>query len=123
MRSLLAALVAAALLSGCATYTALGSDDRASLERDLTGRQSERFLRLSYYVTPFFGDASKRLLTAVPPEQVRLLEQPNGSTVNPGPAERILPAGTRVRISRIEFPTPWAMTERVLYTPRTQPWA
>ncbi len=110
------------LASGCATYTRLPQEDRLSLQRDLTGKHSEKFLRLSYYVTPFFGDASKRLLTPVPPEQVRLLNQPSGTPINPGPVEKILPAGTRVRILKVEFPTAWVTAERILYTPRTQPW-
>jgi len=121
-RPLWLAVVAAALASGCATYTHLPLEDRGNLERDLTGRHSEKFLRLSYYVTPFFGDASKKLLTPVPPEEVRLLNQPSGAPIHPGPVERILPAGTRVRILKVEFPTTWAMAERILYTPRTQPW-
>jgi len=53
---------------------------------------------------------------------VRLLENPDGSPINPGPVERIFPAGTRARIKGVEFPTPLAMTGRVLMTPRTQPW-
>jgi hypothetical protein len=97
-------------------------EDRVSLARDLTGKRRDKFLRLSYYVTPFFGDASKKLLTAVPPEEVRLLEQPSGVPINPGPVEAILPAGTRVRITKVEFPTSRALAERLIYTPRTQPW-
>jgi hypothetical protein len=115
-------LGAALLLGGCATYTKLPPEERATLERDLTGRSRAKFLRLSYYVVPFFGDASKRLLTAVPPDEVRLLNHPNGTPVNPGQVEKILPAGTRARITQVEFPTSWVMTERVPYTPRTQPW-
>ncbi len=122
MAPLWLALCAVMPSAGCATYTHLPQQDRGILERDLTGKHSEKFLRLSYYVTPFFGDASKKLLTPVPPEEVRLLNQPSGTPIHPGPAEKILPAGARVRILKVEFPTAWAMAERVLYTPRTQPW-
>jgi hypothetical protein len=79
-------------------------------------------LKLSYFVQPFFGDASKKLLSPVPPEEVRLLESTDGKPINPGPTEEILPAGTSIRIRKIEFPTAWVMAERVVYTPRTQPW-
>lgn len=96
--------------------------DRGALERDLTGKHSDKFLRLSYYVTPFFGDAAKTLLSPVPPEEVRLLNQPSGTPINPGPILSILPVGAHVRIVKVEFPTAWIVAERLLYTPRTQPW-
>ncbi len=122
-RRVLAYLGFAALLwSACASYTTVPQEDRLNLERDLTGKRRDKFLRLSFYVTPFFGDASKKLITAVPPDEVRLLEQPSGEPINPGPVETILPAGTRVRLTRVEFPTSWVVAERLIYTPRTQPW-
>lgn len=106
-------------VSACVTaQVALQPEESARLERGLAGE--ERFVRVSLYVTPFFfGDATRRLVTAVPPEQVRLLENPNASPVNPGKVERIIPAGTAVRITRVEFPTAFVMQERVLYTPLT----
>lgn len=108
-------------VSACVTaQVALQPEESARLERGLAGE--ERFVRVSLYVTPFFGDATRRLVTAVPPEQVRLLENPNASPVNPGKVERIIPAGTAVRITRVEFPTAFVMQERVLYTPRTLVW-
>jgi hypothetical protein len=109
------------LLCGCVTSQALvPPEQRAALKRELEG--TERYLKVSFYATPFFGDATKKLLTDVPPEQVRLLEQPNGTPINPGAAEATFPAGTVVRIKQLEFPTVVAQTERVLLTPRTQPW-
>ncbi|MFZ5471882.1 MAG: hypothetical protein ACOZIN_20825 [Myxococcota bacterium] len=120
MRSLITAAFLA--LCGCASHALIPTEQRGALERDLTGKNRDKYLRLSYYVTPFFGDASKRLLTPVPPGEVRLLNHPNGDPVNPGKVEKILPAGTRARITKVEFPTAWVIAERVVYTPRTQPW-
>lgn len=120
--ALLPLTAALALTTACASHTQLPAQDRANLERELTGRSGEKFLKLSYFVTPFFGDATKKLLTAVPPEEVRMLNHPDGSPVNPGAVEKVLPAGTRARILKVEFPTSWVVTERVPYTPRTQPW-
>lgn len=108
-------------LSACASYTKLEPRDRDRLERDLTGG-APRYLRLSYYVTPMFGDASRRLLTPVAPDEVRLLNDTSGQPLNPGPAQAILPAGTRARITRVEHPTAWVTAERVVYSPRYQPW-
>jgi hypothetical protein len=108
--------------SGCKTHTQVAPEDRASVEQTLSGPEADRFLRLSMNVTPFFGDASKRLLTPYPPDEVLLLNDTKGQTVNPGPVEATLPAGARARIRKVEFPTAWVVTERILYSPRTLPW-
>ena len=116
-------LIALALATGCASQSLLSPEDRQKLEKDLsTGPTSVRYLKVSSYLTPFFGDASKRLLTPYPPEEVRLLNDTKGNPINPGPVQTLLPAGTKVRILKVEFPTAWVMAERVLYSPRTQPW-
>lgn len=124
MKSALALLLLAsfATATGCTSHTALSTEERVRLERELASSGRARYLRLSFYVTPFFRDASKKLLTAVPPEEVRLLEDTGGEPVSPGPVERILPAGTRVHVLKTELPTAFVVAERILFTPRTQPW-
>lgn len=121
MKRLLAVLVAL-VAAGCKSHTQIAPEDRASLEQTLTGHEADRYLRLSMYTTPFFGDASKRLLTPYPPEDVLLLNDTSGKTVSPGAIEATLPAGAKVHIRQVEFPTAWVVTERILYTPRTWPW-
>ena len=79
-------------------------------------------MRLSFYVTPFFGDPSRKLITALPPDEVRLSLRSGGQPAEPGAAERIIPAGERVRITNVEFPTTAVLAERPLHTPRTLPW-
>ncbi|MCP3142150.1 hypothetical protein [Pyxidicoccus xibeiensis] len=118
----LSVFLLAALSAGCASYTRMPPEARTSLNQAFTGPEAEQYLRISSHVTPFFGDASKRLLTPYAPEDVRLLDDTKGKPINPGAVERILPAGTKLRILRVEFPTSWVVTERVLYTPRTWPW-
>lgn len=109
------------LLSACATSQVFVPPDQASaLQRSYTGE--ERFMRIAFHSTPFFGDSTKKLLSPVSPDQLRLLNNPDGSAVSPGPSERVFPPGTPVRILKIEFPTAYAMSERVLYTPRTLAW-
>ncbi len=121
MKRLLVVLLAL-LGVGCRSHTPLAPEDRASLEQTLTGPGAERFLRLSFHVTPFFGDASRRLLTPYPPQDVRLLNDTRGEPMNPGPVQATLPAGARARIVQVEFPTAWVVAERVLFSPRTWPW-
>lgn len=122
MRRVFVLLAVGAWLSGCASYTALAQRDQESVNHELTSRSNEQFLKLSFFVTPFFGDASKKLLSDVPPAQVRLLNDTKGNSIDPGAAEKIIPAGRKVRIQKVEFPTSWVVTERIVYTPRTQPW-
>src|SRR5438105_99625 len=98
------------LLCACATANELvPPEQRAGLKRELEGE--ERYLKLSFYSTPFFGDAARKLLTPVPPAQVRLVESPDGSPLDPGEIERTFPAGTAVRIKHLEFPTARAQLE------------
>lgn len=119
MRALLALCLA--FSSGCASYTQLAPADRAGIERSLLDAPS-KFLRVSFHLTPFFGDKSKRLLTDVPPELVRLMKHPDGSPVNPGPVLETLPAGTRARVVDVEFATALEVAGRVLFTPRDRAW-
>lgn len=117
----LLALAAAVSLCGCATaQVAIETTEAADLARELNGQK--RFMRVSMHVTPFFGDSTRRLLTPLEPSLVRLLNDTSGKPIDPGEVEATFPAGTPVRIEKVDFPSGWAMAERVLYTPRTLVW-
>jgi hypothetical protein len=114
-------LFAALLFAGCTTTQVyIPSEARPGLQRALEGE--DRFLKLSTYGMPFFGDTSKKLLSPLPSDEVRLLENTDGSAINPGPVEVTFPAGAMVRIKKVEFPSSFTMTERMLMTPRTLIW-
>jgi hypothetical protein len=81
-----------------------------------------RFLRISYFVTPFFGDETKQLLSPINPAWLHLLEDMEGAPISPGEIEDLLPAGTPVRILKVEFPSSSTIAERVPYSPRTRTW-
>jgi hypothetical protein len=120
MRACTTLLLGLLALAGCASHTTLQPQERAGLERELTG--APRYLKLSFNVTPFFGDAAHRLLTPAAPDEVRLLDDTSGKPINPGPVQAVLPAGSRARIVKVEFPTAWVVAERLLYSPRVQTW-
>ena len=120
MSRVLPAAVALALTACVTAGIALPPEQATRLERALVGE--ERFLRVSMYATPFFEDASKKLLTPVAPELVQLLDDTQGKAINPGPVEATFPAGTRVKVLKVEFPSSVVMAERVLYTPRNLAW-
>jgi len=122
MRLFATCLLSLPLLVGCVSHTRLAPEARLRIERELLAGERVQYLRESLYVTPFFGDGTKRLLTPVPPQDVRLLEDLSGQPINPGPVEAAVPAGSTVRVRKLEFPTAFTVAERVLVTPRTQPW-
>jgi hypothetical protein len=120
MRRLPSLAVLLALATGCPSATLLRDEDRVQVTRELEGK--EVYLRPSVYVLPFFSDTSRWLLSPLPPECIHLLEDTSGKPILPGAPERIVPAGTAVRIDKVEFPTSLAVTRRPLYSPRTNPW-
>ena len=115
-------LAAAALLFvGCTTTQVfIPAEARPGILRQLEGE--ERAMKVSFFVTPFFGDTAKKLLSSVQPDELRLLENTDGTAIHPGAVELVFPAGTQVRIKKVEFPSSFTMTERMLMTPRTLIW-
>jgi hypothetical protein len=123
-RALAAALalsVAAVLAAGCTPRAVIPDEERERISEELEGRNL--FLRVSANTGPFFGDQSRHLLTDQPIEEVQLLESVSGDPISPPPSERVLLPGTRVRLRKVEFPTPWLIARRVVMTPRYHPWA
>lgn len=120
-RNVLLAVVALASLSACTPRAVIPDEERLRVSEELEGQP--RFLRVALYAAPFFGDATRFLLTDQPVEEVELLEAVAGDKIPPPPAERVLPPGTRVRIRAVEFPSPWLIAKRIVMTPRYHPWA
>lgn len=120
-RTVLLAVVALASLSACTPRAVIPDEERLRVSEELEGQP--RFLRVAVHVAPFFGDATRFLLTDQPVEELELLESVAGDKIPPPPAERVLPPGTRVRIRAVEFPSPWLIAKRIVMTPRYHPWA
>ena len=117
MRRLAAAL---RLLASCAPPSLVPPEGRETVVRTLA--RQPRFLRVAVYVGPFFGDASKVLLSDRPVSEITALETPDGKTIRPPPATRILPPGTPVFVDGVQFPTATAVWSRPVTTPRYNPW-
>ncbi len=77
---------------------------------------------MSMYQSPFFRDGSYTLLLDQRPEDVDLLRNPRGERMHPGEATGILPAGTNVRITEIQFATASNVSSRSIMTPRFFTW-
>lgn len=108
------------VLAACAGNTLIPQPQRVQLEEELAGHT--RFLKVACYVTPFFHDDGKLLLTDQSPDELDLIDRPNGTPVLPGAPLQILPPGTKLRIERISFPTTLEVAERIPLTPRYDPW-
>lgn len=112
-------LLTSVLLTGCVTTQ---MPDRQQLHTNLLWTNETRELSASLWVSPFFRDESRRLLSFDHPSEVELLVTPEGAPISPGEAIEVLPAGTRVTVLSVDFPTTWQTISRPLMTPREQPW-
>lgn len=80
------------------------------------------WLQQSMYVGPFYDDDRYRLLDPRRFEELRYLRNAEGDVIQPPAASGIVPAGTRVRLEKIDFPTGDKVWRRPLYTPRYTTW-
>ncbi|HTT71930.1 MAG TPA: hypothetical protein VMG32_11975, partial [Anaeromyxobacteraceae bacterium] len=95
-------------------------EERARASRELEGQIE--YLEVAAYLSPFFGDERKLLLSDQPSRELDLLETPSGEPILPPPPERVLLPGTRLKIIKVEFPTGFVIAGRMLHTPRYHPW-
>ncbi len=110
------------LFVGCANPNLRISEaDQRRAEHELPGGPM-RFLRVACYVSPLWSDTEKAFLSDRPANELDLVDHPNGKPIAPPPAERVLPPGVPVRIEAVEFPAPFVQAQRVLVTPRYNPW-
>lgn len=121
MRVVLALAASLAIFgSGCPSYAVIPDGDRKLVDDSHTGQLL--FLRQSVYVGNFYDDDRFKLVHPRRFEELTYLETVEGDAIPPGRADGIIPAGTRVRIERIEWPTGDVVFRRPLYTPRYTTW-
>jgi hypothetical protein len=116
----LAVALSLALLSACVPPSQLPPEGRETVVRSLS--HQPRYLRVAVYVAPFFGDASRVLLSDRPVAELQVLESPDGKPITPPPATRVLTPGTPVHVDGVQFPTGSVAWSRPLTTPRYSPW-
>lgn len=115
-----AAALTAALNAGCPSYAVIPDRDRARVDEKHTG--ALLFLRHSVYVGNFYDDDRYKLVHSRRFEELTYLQTIEGEPIPPPPAEGIIPAGTRVRVERIEWPAGDVVFRRPIYTPRYTTW-
>jgi hypothetical protein len=117
-----ARLALAPLLAlACATSPLRISDaDQARVRRELANQQ--RYLRVALYLGPLWSDTTRAFLTDLPAKEIDLVETPTGAPIEPPAFQKVLAPGTPVRVRDVEFPSTFTVAQRVLVTPRLQPW-
>lgn len=113
-----AAVVAVA--SGCANYSIIPDEARTRINEAHEGELL--YVKQSLYAGRFYDDDRYRLVHPRRFEELTYLLNAEGEPIPPPPADEIIPAGTRVRIERIEWPDGDAVFRRPLYTPRYTTW-
>lgn len=122
MRSplLIVACTSALLFAGCPSYTSMASGTQQRIREVRDGQLL--WLKQSMYAGPFWDDDRYRLLSPFPFDRVEAVLSPEGEPLLPPAHDSIVPAGTRVRVERVVFPTGDAVFRRPLYSPRYATW-
>lgn len=105
---------------GCASYAVMPDDAMARLSEAHQGELL--YLKQSVYAGQFYDDDRYRLVHPRRFEELTYLQNAEGGSIPPPPADEIIPAGTRVRVEKIEWPDGDAVFRRPLYTPRFTTW-
>ncbi len=106
--------------SACASYVVVDDNARAALDESHTGELL--YLKQSMYAGQFYDDDRYRLVHPRRFEELTYLLNAEGEPIAPPPSNEIIPAGTRVRVEKIEWPDGDAVFRRPLYTPRYTTW-
>lgn len=110
----------ALVVAGCPNYTNIPDVGRAEIEAVREGQLL--WLKQSLYVGQFYDDDRYELLYPRPFDQLTYLRTIEGDPIPPPPARGIVPAGTRVRVESIKWPTGQEVFARPIYTPRYTTW-
>lgn len=110
----------ALLAVGCPSYTQIPEGTQQRIQEIRDGQLL--WLKQSMYAGGFWDDDRYRLLSPRPFDEIGYLRTPEGERLTPPPADSVVPAGTRVRVERVAFPTGDQVFRRPLYTPRYTTW-
>lgn len=112
--------MSACVVTACASYTKLTVPQRTAVQQRTVGKTL--WLTQSLYGGFFYDDKRYRLAHPKPFGQLHALKTADGYTILPPPHDDIVPAGTRVRVERIRWPTPGNICAAPLYTPKRLTW-
>jgi hypothetical protein len=113
-------VVALLLVSGCVHQMELSRQTMKKIDGLATGKSF--WLKQSLYAGPFYDDDRFTLLHASSFDELTYLKMPDGATILPPKPSFIIPVGTRVTITAIEWPDWNNFVKRPIFTPRHLPW-
>lgn len=116
----LIAVTSALLVGGCPSYTSIPDGTQQRIREMRDGQLL--WLKQSMYAGDFWDDDRYRLLSTRPFAEISYLRTPEGDPLPPPPEDAVIPAGTRVRVEQVAFPTGDRVFRRPLYTPRYTTW-
>lgn len=114
------AAVVSGLLAGCPGYTDLPHGTMRAVQETREGKLF--WLQQSMFVGQFYDDDRYDLVDTRRFEETRYLLNAEGDAITPLPAQAVVPAGTRVRVTAVAFPTGDHVFRRPIYTPRYSTW-
>jgi hypothetical protein len=107
-------------LAACAAQTEMPPVAQASIESHY--QNSTVALKVSCYYGDLYDENEKWLLSPYAFSETSHIVDLAGAPIHPPGQRGIIPIGTRFVITRVEFPTVSAMAQRMLTTPRYNPW-
>ena len=103
--------IMALAMTACASYTQLPPKAQAVIGLRHVGRSVE--LRSSCYYGPLYDENEKWLLSPYPFAVTSHLVDWDDQPLHPDGQLGVIPAGTRLIIDKIEFPTGWGLAQRM----------
>lgn len=104
----------------CASQTRLAPEVRAGVQSRHEGAIVA--LKSSCYFGDLYDENELWLLSPYPFAETYHIVDTKGAPIHPANQQGIIPAGTRFKITKVEFPDVRAMAKRMLTTPRYNPW-
>lgn len=120
LRPALSLALVGSAIGACASQTALPAEVRAGIQERFTGQTVE--LRQSCFFGDLYDDNTKWLLSPHAFDHTHHIVDWHGKPIHPHEQRGIVRAGTQFRIHQIEFPDPKGLAQRMLTTPRYNPW-
>lgn len=117
---MLSAFTTALALASCAGVPLMPAGMRDSVNARFEG--GFYTLKQSVYFGPFYDDPTLQLMDPRPFHALRYLTLPGGKAISPGASVGIYPAGTRVRVEKVEMPSLGTMVARPNLSPRYNGW-
>ncbi|MEM7589149.1 MAG: hypothetical protein AAF320_03185 [Myxococcota bacterium] len=106
--------------SACTNHSQLTKPQRMQMQKRYEGKTF--WLQTSLYAGFFYDDRRYRLGHPSSFDTLNALKTIDGYTILPPTHDDIIPAGTRVRIEHIRWPTPGNVFGAALYTPKQLAW-